>query len=79
MLGQQSLDWPIYTDSRTAISWVRREKANSKSIAKGETSERINDLVARAERWLRTNAYSNKILKWETKAWGEIPADFGRK
>ncbi|MDA9235147.1 ribonuclease H, partial [Polaribacter sp.] len=21
----------------------------------------------------------NPILKWETKAWGEIPADFGRK
>ncbi len=26
-----------------------------------------------------TNSFLNKILKWETKAWGEIPADFGRK
>ena len=23
--------------------------------------------------------FANPILKWETKAWGEIPADFGRK
>ncbi|MDP5081999.1 MAG: ribonuclease H, partial [Winogradskyella sp.] len=22
---------------------------------------------------------STTIVKWETKAWGEIPADFGRK
>ncbi|MBM3439912.1 MAG: ribonuclease H, partial [Bacteroidetes bacterium] len=25
------------------------------------------------------NAYQNPILKWETKTWGENPADFGRK
>ncbi|KAA4075898.1 ribonuclease H, partial [Bacteroides ovatus] len=23
--------------------------------------------------------YTTRILKWETKEWGEIPADFGRK
>ncbi|KAB4191718.1 ribonuclease H, partial [Bacteroides uniformis] len=22
---------------------------------------------------------TTRILKWETKQWGEIPADFGRK
>ncbi len=31
------------------------------------------------ENWLRENNYETKIVKWETKAWGEIPADFGRK
>ena len=31
------------------------------------------------EKWLKENSFSNPILKWETKAWGEIPADFGRK
>jgi ribonuclease HI len=35
--------------------------------------------VARAEKWLAENTYSNKILKWATDYWGEIPADFGRK
>jgi ribonuclease HI len=31
------------------------------------------------ELWLKKNIYQNQILKWETKAWGENPADFGRK
>jgi ribonuclease HI len=30
-------------------------------------------------KWLRTNSYTNKIVKWDTKKWGEIKADFGRK
>ena len=33
----------------------------------------------KAEKWLKENKYSTPILKWETKEWGEIPADFGRK
>jgi len=28
---------------------------------------------------LKQNKYSSIIKKWETKNWGEIPADFGRK
>jgi ribonuclease HI len=36
-------------------------------------------LLDRAVKWLHQNNYKNKILKWETKAWGENPADFGRK
>ena len=79
ILTKHEIDWPIYTDSRTAISWVRRGKANSASIKKGETGPKINELVERADRWLATNSFSNKILKWETDVWGEIPADFGRK
>jgi ribonuclease HI len=36
-------------------------------------------LIDRAIKWLKENDYSNEILKWESKAWGENPADFGRK
>ena len=36
-------------------------------------------LIGRAETWLKNNSYNNKIIKWDTKKWGEIPADFGRK
>jgi DNA polymerase-1 len=39
----------------------------------------IFDLIARAEAWLHNNHYDNRIIKWETEQWGEIPADFGRK
>jgi ribonuclease HI len=35
--------------------------------------------MERAVKWLKTNTYETKIMKWETKEWGEIPADFGRK
>jgi ribonuclease HI len=39
----------------------------------------VFELLKRAENWLKNNTYTTVILKWETKAWGEIPADFGRK
>ncbi len=79
LMAKRSIDWPIYSDSQTAISWVRKKSVNSKSMRKGETSDQINDLVARALRWLNENEYNNDILKWETEAWGEVPADYGRK
>ena len=79
LLKTRSLDWPIYSDSRTAISWVQKMKVRSDSMAKGKTSRRVNELVERAVNWLEENEYDNKILKWDTEAWGEIPADFGRK
>ena len=75
---QHKLDLAIYSDSRTAISWVRR-KAIKTTIKKTNENKKIFELVNRALTWLKTNIYKNKILKWETKAWGEIPADFGRK
>jgi ribonuclease HI len=28
---------------------------------------------------LKQYEYDTKILKWNTAAWGEIPADYGRK
>jgi len=70
--------YPIYSDSRTAMSWVRKKKANT-TVKITPENVQIIDLVKRAEFWLNNNTFSNKVLKWETKAWGEIPADFGRK
>lgn len=69
---------PVYSDSKIAISWVKRKKANTK-LRKTRRNAELFDLITRAEKWLKANAYSTKILKWETKSWGEIPADFGRK
>jgi len=67
-------DMPIYSDSRNAIAWVKARK--SRSWVKNANTQ---DLMQRAEKWLAANAYSNPLLKWETKYWGEVPADFGRK
>lgn len=68
----------IYSDSITAIGWVRRKKCKTKLDSTGRNGE-IFELIERAEKWLNENFFSNKLLKWETKIWGEIPADFGRK
>ncbi|WP_394974518.1 viroplasmin family protein [uncultured Croceitalea sp.] len=77
-LKEQKSDRIIYTDSRIAMGWVRKKmcKTKLKPNAKNKT---VFELVARAEKWLKTNSYNTPIVKWETKAWGEIPADFGRK
>lgn len=69
---------PIYSDSKTAMAWVRNKTAKTKLEATPRNKE-IFELIARAEKWLKENTYPNKILKWETEFWGENPADFGRK
>ena len=68
----------LYTDSRTAMSWVRKKKCNTKLKPNKQNTE-LFILIERATNWLKTNTYQTVIVKWETKAWGEIPADFGRK
>lgn len=69
---------PIYSDSMNAITWVRKKKCNTKLVRSPETAK-LYDLIERAEFWLRNNTYTTPILKWETREWGEVPADFGRK
>ncbi|MFY7671110.1 viroplasmin family protein [Tenacibaculum sp. MEBiC06402] len=71
-------NYPIYTDSKIAMSWVRKKQCRTNITFTKENSDLL-ELIKRAEKWLNDNNYSNPILKWETKAWGEIPADFGRK
>lgn len=78
LLKQKGFDMPIYSDSVNAISWIKQKKCKTKLPREPKTEE-LFKLIERAEKWLRENTYTTKILKWETKQWGEIPADFGRK
>ncbi len=78
LLQQRGLDMPIYTDSRTAISWVRQKKCKT-LLKRSAKTEALFQLIGRAENWLKTHEVKTKIIKWETAQWGEIPADFGRK
>ena len=77
-LKQKNLNYPIYSDSKIAMSWVKNGQCRTNLPISSENKQ-LFDLVKRAEKWLKENTYSTQILKWETKAWGEIPADFGRK
>ncbi|MGB3180561.1 MAG: ribonuclease H family protein [Cyclobacteriaceae bacterium] len=75
---QNNINLPIYTDSLIAISWVRDKEVRT-SHEQSDRNTKLFELLDRALNWLKSNEYQNKVLKWETKAWGENPADFGRK
>jgi ribonuclease HI len=77
-LKQKNSPLPLYTDSRTAMAWVKAKKAKT-LLEKKAVNAQLFELISRAETWLKTNEYTTKIIKWETTVWGEIPADFGRK
>jgi ribonuclease HI len=79
MLKQQGReDVTIYSDSRNALTWLKKKTCKTK-LERNAKTEYLHQVIARAENWLRTHTYQNPILKWETDRWGEIPADFGRK
>ena len=68
----------VYSDSVNAISWVQQKKCKTK-LEKNDKNALVFEHIARAIVWLNNNEYDTKILKWNTAAWGEIPADYGRK
>lgn len=68
----------IYTDSVNAMAWIRRRGHKSK-LARTPRNAVIFDLLERADHWIQSHPFHNPVLKWDTKSWGEIPADFGRK
>lgn len=75
---KQGTRLPIYSDSVNAQLWVRQGMCKTK-LEENETTAHVFDMIRRAESWLRTHTFRLPIYKWETKLWGEIPADFGRK
>jgi len=78
ILKQKEFDMPIYTDSVNAMKWVKDKKCKTKLPRTAETEE-LFQIIERAESWLKANKFTTQIIKWKTKEWGEIPADFGRK
>lgn len=72
---KRGLRLDVYSDSVTALAWVRDGKANTGI----RPSIEAVGLIDRAEIWLRENPERNKLIKWDTKNWGENPADYGRK
>ena len=77
-LQKQGNNLPIYSDSQTALSWIRQKTCKT-NLERTKRNGELFTLIARAETWLRNNTFSNPLLKWETDRWGENPADFGRK
>lgn len=69
---------PIYTDSKTALAWVRNRRSKT-SLQPTKNNAKLLEILHRANLWIATHSIPNPILKWDTERWGEIPADFGRK
>ena len=79
ILKQKGLDsMPIYSDSVNAQLWVRKHHCKT-TLVRNDKTEKLHQMIERAEAWLKNNTYRNPIIKWQTDKWGEIPADFGRK
>ena len=79
LLKQKGLNtMPIYSDSVNAQLWVSKHHCKT-TLVRNEQTEKLYQMIERAEAWLRKNTYRNPIIKWQTDKWGEIPADFGRK
>jgi ribonuclease HI len=70
----------IYSDSKTALAWVRDKKCKTSIIPheNNEINEKLKKLLNRAEVVLNENV-SYSIVKWDTEKLGEIEADYGRK
>jgi ribonuclease HI len=77
-LKQKGLDSPVYSDSGTALAWVKKKRCNT-NLVKDKENAALFELIDHAEDWLANNGLNNPVLKWDTRAWGEIPADFNRK
>lgn len=71
-------DKAIYSDSYNAILWVKKKQCKTK-LERNERTEPLYALISRAENWLRTHNVTTPIIQWQTRQWGDIPADFGRK
>ncbi len=78
LLKKHNSELPVYSDSVTALAWVRNKKIKT-NLERNSKNKDLFDLVDRAIIWLSSNTYTNKVLKWETEYWGENPADYDRK
>ena len=78
LLKKQGVKRTVYSDSRNALLWVRQKQCKTR-LERNAQTERLFQLIDRAVIWLRNNKIEVPLLKWQTKEWGEVPADFGRK
>ena len=77
-LKKHNLPWVLYSDSKTAIAWIKQKKCKTQ-LEWNANNQDLFLAVRAAEKWLADNTWTTTIYKWETEKWGEIPADFGRK
>jgi ribonuclease HI len=78
LFKKRNITAAVYSNSETAHVWIKN-KIDKTKLPRDEKNAPTFDLIARTEDWLGQNEYSNDILKWDTDARGDIPADYRRK
>lgn len=68
----------IYSDSFTAISWVKNKSLKTE-LPKDERTVIMWKFIKNCLEFLIKYQHVIKVSKWDTKNWGENPADFGKK
>jgi len=76
-LHEQGRDMPVYTDSRVALAWWK--KGGPPEKVRRTWSDAARRAVDRAASWLAAHPGPWDVRLWDTRRWGENPADFGRK
>lgn len=67
----------IYSDSMTAIAWIRHKHCRTTYRNKP-----MMKIVRNVEKYLKSNKDAVKridVAHWKKKLWGEPPSDYGRK
>lgn len=83
-ISNRGIRVPIYTDSRTAMRWIKDDPEHAcRTTRLPPAGSTVSDEIKRSREWLRGRADRHKLIaclrKWDTKTLGEIPADFDRK
>ncbi len=69
---------PIYSDSITALSWVRSRTVPLCEVGSAHVPATIGKMIAGSLKWLNENPDHNPVCKWNVAEWGENPARFTR-
>lgn len=84
-LTEHGASWPLYSDSATALCWARGPGGGApgrcRTTHPPPPGTELHMRIKTADDWLaRAGAAPLALLrKWDTRTWGEIPADYGRK
>lgn len=67
----------IYTDSEIAMAWIDKKGCGTKFDLKANPD--LAKMIFKCEMFLLEAKSLPGFAKWQTKEWGEVPADFGYK
>lgn len=72
-------DHVIYTDSNVALRWYENQSVKTRLDRTSLGADRTYAQLKADVEYLKSLSIVPDVRKWETRAWGENPSDFGRK